>query len=58
MDTSLGFFHALMLCLSLATCSVLAESTANSPPVVKCPQHPGSDPTDVNTRIQKFASEK
>lgn len=56
MDTSQGFFHALMLCLSLATCSVLAESTTNSPP--GCPQHPGSDPSDVNTRIQKFANEK
>ncbi|XP_015772031.1 PREDICTED: cation-dependent mannose-6-phosphate receptor-like [Acropora digitifera] len=58
MDTSQGFFYALMLCLSLATSSVLAESTANSPPGVKCPQRPGSDPTDVNTRIQKFANEK
>lgn len=58
MDTSQGFFHALMLCLSLATCSVLAESTTNSPPGVKCPRHTGSDPTDVNTRIQKFATAK
>ncbi|KAK2556562.1 hypothetical protein P5673_021475 [Acropora cervicornis] len=58
MDTSQGFFHALMLCLSLATSSVLAESTTNSPPGVNCPRHPGSDPTDVNTRIQKLASEK
>lgn len=58
MDTLQGFFHALMLCLSLVTSSVLADSTTNSPPGVKCPKHQGSDPYDVNTRIQKFASEK
>ncbi|XP_068700448.1 cation-dependent mannose-6-phosphate receptor-like [Montipora foliosa] len=47
MNIFLGFLKAFVVCLSL-----LAPAFG-----VKCPKHQGSDPNDVNTRIQKLANQ-
>ncbi|XP_068753486.1 cation-dependent mannose-6-phosphate receptor-like [Montipora capricornis] len=48
MDNSVILLQAALLCLSLYTHAVFSGN---------CPQHQGSDPNDVNGRIQKLANQ-
>lgn len=49
MDILPGVFKACVLCLSIFSSSVFSDQ-------VICPKHRGSDPNDVNARVQKLAS--
>ncbi|XP_020626341.1 cation-dependent mannose-6-phosphate receptor-like [Orbicella faveolata] len=54
MNIFLGICKTLLVCLSLWTRSAFSEGTTSSP--TKCPKHQGSDPSDVNDRVSKFAN--